>query len=575
MRHFRPRCMDCRWLLLLGITAWAPTGEAGLAASLTETNMDNAETQSAALIETYVAKYKPLTIAANLAWWDASISGTDADFQKRKDAENRLVELHSDTKTFDHIKSLRAGAIGDAVIKRQLDMMYYNFLPYQADPELSKRIVSLEADVEQIFNTHRSLVGGKETTENEVRKILTDTKDSNQAREAWRGYMQVGQKVNAKLTELVKLRNQVAKKLGYANYFTMKLDEQELEEKELFRIFDELDELTRAPFTALKEEIDAMMLKRFSLAKADLRPWHTGDLFFQEAPVLGGVNLDEMIQSKDPVKLSADHYESMGMEVRGILARSDLYEKEGKSPHAFCTSIDRDQDVRVLCNVKPNANWMDTVHHEIGHAVYDQYIAKDVPFILHEPSHILTTEGIAMLFGAITKNEEFISKIISLPESELAKFTAAGRRSLRAEKLIFSRWTQVMLRFEQAMYDNPDQDLNKLWWSLKKRYQLLNPPNDMSGSDFGAKLHIVAAPVYYHNYMLGELFATQLHSHIAKTVIGVDSPHRTAFVGSKQAGQYLRDKVFAPGNLYRWDDLTRRVTGEPLSAKAFAQQYVH
>jgi peptidyl-dipeptidase A len=262
------------------------------------------------------------------------------------------------------------------------------------------------------------------------------------------------------------------------------------------------------------------------------------------------------------------------MEVKGILSRSDLYEKEGKSPHAFCTSIDRDQDVRVLCNVKPNANWMDTVHHEIGHAVYDQYIAKDVPFILHEPSHILTTEGIAMLFGSITKNEEFISKVIGLPESEVAKFTAAGRRSLRAEKLIFSRWTQVMLRFEQAMYRDPDQDLNKLWWSLKKRYQLLNPPNDLSGSDYGAKLHIVAAPVYYHNYMLGELFATQLHSHIAKTVIGAGSPHETGLVGSKKAGRYLREKVFEPGNLYRWDDLTRRATGEPLSAKAFAEQYV-
>ena len=81
--------------------------------------------------------------------------------------------------------------------------------------------------------------------------------------------------------------------------------------------------------------------------------------------------------------------------------------------------------------------------------------------------------------------------------------------------------------------------------------------------------------MYYHNYMLGELFATQLHHHIATAVLGLESPHQTAFVGSKKAGKYLRDKVFAPGNLYRWDELTRRATGEPLSAKAFAKQYVN
>ncbi len=124
------------------------------------------------------------------------------------------------------------------------------------------------------------------------------------------------------------------------------------------------------------------------------------------------------------------------------------------------------------------------------------------------------------------------------------------------------------------MYADPDQDLNRLWWSLKHRYQLLNPPDDMSGADYGAKLHVVAAPVYYHNYMLGELFATQLHAHVAREVLGVDEPQATAFVGSKKAGQYLREKVFAPGNLYRWDELTRRATSEPLSARAFAEQYV-
>ena len=29
--------------------------------------------------------------------------------------------------------------------------------------------------------------------------------------------------------------------------------------------------------------------------------------------------------------------------------------------------------------------------------------------------------------------------------------------------------------------------------------------------DYAAKIHIVTTPVYYHNYMLGEMFASQVH----------------------------------------------------------------
>ena len=60
-------------------------------ASAWEGEMTEVESQATALLQTYVAQYKPLSITANLAWWEASISGKDEDFQKRKDAENKLA----------------------------------------------------------------------------------------------------------------------------------------------------------------------------------------------------------------------------------------------------------------------------------------------------------------------------------------------------------------------------------------------------------------------------------------------------------------------------------------------------
>ena len=76
-----------------------------------------------------------------------------------------------------------------------------------------------------------------------------------------------------------------------------------------------------------------------------------------------------------------------------------------------------------------------------------------------------------------------------------------------------------MLRFEKALYDNPDQDLNKLWWDLVEKYQMVQRPEGRNAPDYASKIHIVSAPVYYHNYMMGELFASQVQHAIARDVL--------------------------------------------------------
>jgi len=533
------------------------------------------EAAFATLRDEYVAKFRPLFEKSARAWWDANTTGDKAAFDRKTEAERAIVDLHSDKAVFAKIKALKdGGPIKDARMARELDVMYRSFLPGQADPELLKKIVALESEVEEIFNKHRGLVDGKEVTENDIRQTLSETKDTKAAEKAWKAYMEVGINVAPKLKEVVGLRNDLAKKMGFANYFAMKLTLQEINEKELITLFDELDNLTREPFAALKKDIDSLQAAKFGVKIEELRPWNFGDLFFQEAPALEAVNLDDLYKDKDLVALAKRYYESLGMQVDDILARSDLLEKPGKSPHAFSTNLNRGDDIRVLCNLKPNVYWADTMIHELGHAVYDKYIGKDVPFLLHEPSHSITTEGYAMMVGAIVKNEDWLRRGLELPEAQAAPLSQAARRSLRAEKLIFSRWSQVMTRFEQGMYTNPDQDLGRLWWDLKKKYQMLNPPENVSRPDYAAKIHIVTAPVYYHSYLMGELFACQVHAHIARNIVKVDDPHKTSFFGKKEVGQFMRDKIFAPGNLYPWNDLTKFATGEPLTPKYFVKQNI-
>ena len=82
----------------------------------------------------------------------------------------------------------------------------------------------------------------------------------------------------------------------------------------------------------------------------------------------------------------------------------------------------------------------------------------------------------------------------------------------------------------------------------------------------------MSAPAYYHNYLMGELFANQVLHTIARDVLhGVD-PAKASFVGNRGVGDFLKARIFTPGRSLDWNGLTKHATGEPLNAKAFAAE---
>ena len=98
-------------------------------------------------------------------------------------------------------------------------------------------------------------------------------------------------------------------------------------------------------------------------------------------------------------------------------------------------------------------------------------------------------------------------------------------------------------------------------------------PAGRSAPDYAAKIHIVVAPVYYHNYMMGELFASQLHHAIAREVYDGAAPPSVIYAGNKKVGAFMKKKVFTPGRTLDWNGLTKHATGAELNARAFAADF--
>ena len=534
------------------------------------------ERELAGFIKDHVAEVAPLWKETNLTYWDATTTGDPEAWEQVEVLQLKTSKIYSSREDFARIEAFKAsGAIRDARLDRQLDKLYYAYQRNQIEPGLLAQLVTLDTQVQETYNNYRGRVDGQAVTMSDIYTIMTTEKDVAKREAAWRASKEVGNVIIDDFLRLVKLRNRAARQLGFDNYHTMMIVTGEQNVAELDRIFAELDTLTREPFIELKQELDKILAKSYRTRPRALMPWHYHDPFFQRTPLVYELDLDQYYKGRDVADLAERYFGGVALPVDDILARSDLYDREGKYPHAYGFDADREGDARVLCNLQDTERWMETLLHELGHALYSKYHDRSEPWLLREPAHSFTTEAFAMFFGRLSRNAFWMQRMLGLSEQETAEIKLVADRYLRFGQVLFARWAMVMYHFEKALYADPDQDLNTLWWDLVEKYQFLNRPPGPADAGWASKLHFTTAPCYYHNYMMGELLASQWHHHLAHNILNLDSDAGLSYVGDERVGRYFRDLVLGPGARYSWNEMIERSTGEPLTPKYFVEQFIH
>ena len=529
----------------------------------------SADTELQAFIDRHVAVVAPLSRDLWLAEWEMQTTSSPEAAERVAVLRERLTNLYANPKEYAFLQSMTGQSFADPLLARQHLLLRNAYLGSQIAPEVIAEMIALEVGIEETFNTFRATVGGEQVSDNALDEILMTASDVALRREAWEASQTVGAAVSENVLQLVRLRNREARRLGFSDYYAMSLELQELAPDRLFALLDALQTQSQPLWATYKAELDARLATQFHTTPSALRPWHYHNRFFQE-PGPGEADLDRFFLDKDLEKLTADFFAAIGLPVDDLLKIADLYEREGKCQHAFCINIDRAADVRVLCNNRPNERWMSTTLHEFGHAVYDKFLDPALPYVLREPAHIMTTESIALFMGRLTKNADWLTTYAGVAPEEAARIAAAARRETRDYLLVFMRWCFVMAHFERALYQNPDQDLNTLWWTLKTKYQGLIPPDNRHTPDWAAKIHLATAPVYYHNYQLGEMIASQLLHHLTTSVLAGEPA--SALIDSPKVGAYMKADLFRPGAVAPWEIWLEHATGEPLDPGYFVEQ---
>lgn len=502
----------------------------------------------------------------NKASWILETTGSSdaADLKAQLDTELRLLfndpHIYQQLLVWDKDPSLK-----DPLLKRQLNVLLRTFKQNLIPKDLLEQIAQKEAALAISYGSFRPEYNGKLVSENDIRELLKSELNVERRKEAWEASKKIGAILAPKILELVKLRNLAAKTLGYRDYFQMQLDLQEVDAKWLLKTLEDLGEQSNTAYLEILSEINGSLSNKFKVPLSELGPWAWSEPFCQEDP-LNNQELDSILDGVNILKSTTNFYQRLGIDVEEILQRSDMYERPGKNQHAFCIHIDREGDIRTLNNVRSSLKWLETVLHEIGHAVYELGFDENLPWLLREPPHMIPTEAMALIAGRQAYRHNSLHFLVgggSNKESLLQKV----EKSLKRRELIFSRWVLTMTAFESELYRDPSQELNQLWWHLVEKYQKITPPPKREHAfDWACKYHIGLAPAYYFSYLLGEMFASAIQEALVRQC-------GDELLSSPAAGHFLQEKLFKPGNRMSWYELVCHVTGGPLTGDAWVKEF--
>jgi len=91
----------------------------------------------------------------------------------------------------------------------------------------------------------------------------------------------------------------------------------------------------------------------------------------------------------------------------------------------------------------------------------------------------------------------------------------------------------------------------------------------------GSKIHFTSSPCYYHNYLLGELLASQIGSYSKVKILNKNADEVISYFGQIDFGNWIKNEYFSLGGLYRWDEFIKIVTGEDLNPEYFVNDFVN
>ena len=299
-----------------------------------------------------------------------------------------------------------------------------------------------------------------------------------------------------------------------------------------------------------------------------------GNIFDDVAPKSGGSSVDvtKLLEENgyDALKMvqtAEAFFNSMGFEpFPDTFWERSLFTKPADREvvcHASAWDIDDKEDIRIKMCTKVNGEDFSTVHHELGHNIY-QRAYKDQPVFYKTGANDGFHEAIGDMI-ALSITPEYLVKIGLVDKNDVpgadADLSLLMRQAM--DKVAFLPFGLMVDQWRWKVFSGEysPSEYNSGWWELREQYQGLKPPADRPPNAFdpGAKYHIPGNTPYMR-YFLAHILQFQFHK-AACDMADFEGPlHRCSIYGNKEVGKRFND-MMEMGASKPWPDALEAFTG--------------
>lgn len=305
--------------------------------------------------------------------------------------------------------------------------------------------------------------------------------------------------------QLVKVRHQIALKLGYENYVPVgyaKMTRSDYDHHMVAnyrkQVFESLVPLTQR---LRKEQAKRLGLQSLKYYDEDLK-FLSGNATPKGSPA-------------EIVEWGRQMYKEMSPETHEFFELlynnnlMDLESKKGKAGGGYCTFFNDYKVPFIFSNFNGTSGDVDVLTHEAGHA-FQAYSSRhfEIPEYLFPTMESAEIHSMSMEFFAWPWMDLFFKE-----ETEKYKYSHI------ASSLLFIPYGVTVDEFQHWVYENPTatpQERKQIWRQIEKKYLPHRDYEDNAFMERGGfwfkQLHIFQAPFYYIDYTLAQICALEFWS---------------------------------------------------------------